>query len=141
MKDVHKNIKKYRLSLGLTQTELAKMLGYADKSMIAKIEAGTVDLPQSRIEAFARALGVTVTDLTGWTEQRKQDSFSYCMEQQMRLLGYVVIYDAEGNVILTHAGAEYEITDQQLKELEARVALFLKVGLQEIIDGSRKIGG
>lgn len=141
MGDLGQKLKRRREELGLSQEDLARLLGYKHKSSINKIELGLVDVPRAKVPAFAKALGMTPAEFSGWTEQRKQDSFSYCMEQQMRLLGYVVIYDAEGNVILTHAGAEYEITDQQLKELEARVALFLKVGLQEIIDGSRKIGG
>lgn len=56
LKTIHKNIKSRRKELKMTQSDLAKKLGYADKSMIAKIEAGLVDLPQSRIEAFAAAL-------------------------------------------------------------------------------------
>ena len=38
MLQLYKNIKKRRLELQLTQTDLATKLGYADKSMIAKIE-------------------------------------------------------------------------------------------------------
>ena len=41
-------------------------MGYADKSMIAKIEKGLVDLPQSKIIAFAEALHVSPGDLMGW---------------------------------------------------------------------------
>ena len=34
--------------------------------MIAKIEKGAVDLPQSKIIAFAEALNVSPSDLMGW---------------------------------------------------------------------------
>ena len=44
MLQIYSNIKTRRKQLGYTQTELAKKLGYADKSMIAKIEKGQVDL-------------------------------------------------------------------------------------------------
>lgn len=125
----------------MTQSELAEKLGYADKSMIAKIEAGVVDLPQSRIEAFAVALGTTKDALTGWTEDRKTVSFSYCLEQQMKLLGWVVLYDADGNVILTHDGVEYEVTEENIKELESRVALYMDFLLNDLAKNSRKIGG
>ena len=53
MLQLYKNIKKRRTELKLTQTELATKMGYADKSMIAKIEKGLIDLPQSKIIAFA----------------------------------------------------------------------------------------
>lgn len=68
MLELYINIKKRRLELGLTQTELAKLVGYADKSMIARIEAGSVDLPQSKIEIFAKVLKTTAPDLMGWNE-------------------------------------------------------------------------
>ena len=50
----------------MTQTDLALKMGYADKSMIAKIEKGNVDLPQSKILAFANALETTPGELMGW---------------------------------------------------------------------------
>lgn len=65
MLDLYINIKDKRKKLGLTQSELAKKLGYADKSMIAKIEQGKVDLPQSKIIAFAKALNTTPSELMG----------------------------------------------------------------------------
>lgn len=43
----------------MSQAELAKLMGYADKSMIAKIEAGKVDLTQSKIILAAKALKTT----------------------------------------------------------------------------------
>ena len=66
MLDLYKNIKKARQDLNLTQSELANRTGYADKSMIAKIESGKVDLPQSKIELFASALNTTPRHLMGW---------------------------------------------------------------------------
>lgn len=68
MLELYENIKKQRLLLKMTQTELAKKLGYADKSMIAKIEKGLIDLPQSKIIAFAEALNTTPSELMGWEE-------------------------------------------------------------------------
>ena len=49
----------------MTQDELAKLTGYTDRSSIAKIERGAVDLPQSKIILFAKALGVTAGALMG----------------------------------------------------------------------------
>lgn len=69
MLDLYKNIKLQRQKLGLTQSDLAKRLGYADKSMIAKIENGNIDLPQSKIVAFSNALNVTPNFLMGWESE------------------------------------------------------------------------
>lgn len=66
MLELYKNIKRRRQQLKMTQTDLALKMGYADKSMIAKIEKGNVDLPQSKILAFANALKTTPGELMGW---------------------------------------------------------------------------
>lgn len=65
MLELYKNIKERRQELKMTQAELAKTLGYADKSMIAKIEKGGIDLPLSKIELFANALDTTPAELMG----------------------------------------------------------------------------
>lgn len=66
MLELYKNIKRRRQQLKMTQTDLALKMGYADKSMIAKIEKGNVDLPQSKILAFANVLETTPGELMGW---------------------------------------------------------------------------
>jgi len=65
MLELYTNIKKYRKLRSMTQDELAKQTGYTDRSSIAKIERGDVDLPQSKIMMFAEALGVTAGTLMG----------------------------------------------------------------------------
>ena len=63
--EMHENIKFLREKLGLSQIELALKVGYKDRSSVAKVESGGVDLPQSKIAAFASALGVTPAELLG----------------------------------------------------------------------------
>lgn len=141
MDNLGQKIKKRREELGLSQEDLAKILGYKHKSSINKIELGAADVPRAKVPAFAKALGMTAIDFSGWTEDRKTVSFSYCLEQQMKLLGWVVLYDADGNVILTHDGVEYEVTEENIKELESRVALYMDFLLNDLAKNSRKIGG
>ena len=64
--EIHENIKRLRKQRGLSQEELAHLVGYTDRSSIAKIEAGRVDLSQSKIALFANALGTTPAELLGW---------------------------------------------------------------------------
>lgn len=66
------NIKKYRTEKGLSQAELAKLCGFDSsnsRSTISKIEKGVNDVPASTLKAIAKALGVTVCDLTQNTEE------------------------------------------------------------------------
>ena len=67
MLELYQNIKKYRIEKKMTQDELAKKAGYTDRSSIAKIERGDVDLPQSKIHLIANALGVSAGALMGNT--------------------------------------------------------------------------
>lgn len=62
----HENIKLLRQQHGLSQSELAALVGYTDRSSIAKIEAGLVDLQESKLLLFAQSLGVTVPQLMGF---------------------------------------------------------------------------
>lgn len=66
MLELYQNIKARRISLGMTQTELANKMGYADKGMISRIESGKIDIPLSKVKAFASVLGVSASDLMGW---------------------------------------------------------------------------
>ncbi|WP_322631237.1 XRE family transcriptional regulator [Aedoeadaptatus coxii] len=73
MLDLYKNIKSLRLSKELSQEQLAAMTGYKDRTSIAKIEAGKVDLSQSKIIEFAKALGVSPSYLMGWNSSDDVD--------------------------------------------------------------------
>lgn len=66
MLELYENIKRYRKAAKLTQEELARRTGYTDRSSIARIEKGEIDLPQSKIKQFAEALGTTPGHLMGW---------------------------------------------------------------------------
>lgn len=65
MYELYQNIKRYRLLKGWSQEELARRTGYADKSMISRIESGKVDLSQSQILKFAEIFGVSASELMG----------------------------------------------------------------------------
>lgn len=69
MLKLYENIKMYRKAAKLTQEELARLTGYTDRSSIARIEKGEIDLPQSKIKQFAEALGTTPGVLMGWVSE------------------------------------------------------------------------
>jgi transcriptional regulator with XRE-family HTH domain len=63
---IGKRIKQRRNELGITQSELARRMGYKHKSSINKIELGKNDVSQSKIIRFAEALNTTPAYLMGW---------------------------------------------------------------------------
>lgn len=69
MLKLYTNIKTCRKAAKMTQEELARRTGYTDRSSIARIEKGEIDLPQSKILQFAEALGTTPSHLMGWDEK------------------------------------------------------------------------
>jgi len=92
--ETHEIIKDLRIKRGLSQGQLATMVGYKDRSSIAKVEAGKVDLSQSKIAAFADALNVTPADLIGldqmFLEEIVEDSRSgrtAAKEEMYRVFG------------------------------------------------------
>lgn len=61
----YEKIKILRKRNGWSQTELAQRVGYTDKSMISKIEKGSVDIPRSQVIKFADAFNITASELIG----------------------------------------------------------------------------
>ena len=58
-------IRTLREKQGMSQEALASLLGYRDRSSIAKIEAGKVNLAQSKLTALCRIFDVQIHDLLG----------------------------------------------------------------------------
>lgn len=65
MLKLYQNIRELRKQNNWSQEELARRMGYTDRSSIAKIEGGKVDLSQSKILEFAHVFGVDAGELMG----------------------------------------------------------------------------
>ena len=65
---IGEKIKERRISLGLTQDDLAKRVGYKSRSSINKIELSR-ELPLRKIEQLATALNVDPSYLMGWKDE------------------------------------------------------------------------
>lgn len=63
MNGVYDRIRQLRIANGLTLEELARAVGYSDKSMMGHIEHGKVDLPLTKVAAIAQALHTTPKEL------------------------------------------------------------------------------
>lgn len=73
LKEMGLRIATLRKSLNITQDALAQMTGYTSRSSINKIEKGMVDIPQSKIVEFAKALGTTPTFILGTEENTPEE--------------------------------------------------------------------
>ena len=68
MNTIGDRIKAERLEKGISQDELARVLGYKSRSSINKIEKDGRNLPQQKIAAIAQILGTTPSYIMGWDE-------------------------------------------------------------------------
>lgn len=67
---IGERIRQRRLELNMTQDELAHKAGYKSRSSINKIELSR-DLPLRKIQAVAKALDTTPSELVGWEEPQE----------------------------------------------------------------------
>lgn len=63
---IGEKIKIRRMELGWSMEELAEKTGYAHKSAISRIEAGTRDVSQTKAKKFAEVLGTSIAYLMDW---------------------------------------------------------------------------
>lgn len=66
---MYDRIRKLRIEQQMSQDDLAKKVGYTSRSMISRIEAGQVDISQSKVKAFAAALDTTIDYLMDGKEE------------------------------------------------------------------------
>lgn len=71
---IGERIKQRRVELEWSQRELAKRMKYSNHTTITKIEAGQVDISQSRIKQFSEVLGVSIAYLMGWEEEPSEET-------------------------------------------------------------------
>lgn len=101
MLELYENIKRLRKQNKWSQTELAKRAGYTDRSSIAKIEKGEVDLPQSKILTFAKVFGVAPGELMGWDlntsdiifERINKEASQHRLDQYAKILSQIANLD------------------------------------------------
>lgn len=138
MTDLYKNIKNRRIELNMTQTELAKKVGYADKGMISRVENGKVDLSQSQIMKFAEALSTDPAVLMGWDvlfEKTKSlpilDVSTITNDQIPTLPDLINLGDRKEAHLIEYAKRLYEKYQAASPEIQQAVDLLLKTDKQD----------
>ena len=111
MLDLYKNIKKRREELKITQAQLAELTGYADKTMISKIENGLIDLPQSKIAVMADALRTTPRILMGWEDD--DESQEYYLDPETARMAQELL-DSPGQRMLLDATRDLRPEDMDM---------------------------
>ena len=84
--NLYERIRQLRISAGMSQDDLARAMGYKDRSMITKIESGKVDISQKKILAFSRVLNTTPAYLMGWTDSYPERPEEYATTSESRII-------------------------------------------------------
>lgn len=137
--ETYEIIRKLRKEHRLTQEELAVRVGYTDRSAIAKIEAGKVDLPQTKIALFAKALGVSPAALMG-IDEKPQPATAPAAMVSFPVIGRVAAgYD--GQALEEYTGAQESIPAEDLHGRPASDYMVLRVNGNSmyplLLDGDR----
>ena len=129
MIELYKNIKELRVQNHWTQEELARRMGYTDRSMIAKIESGKVDLARSKIIEFAKVFNIPPGDLMGgedeWAGEVKDENAPVFKVSDREP---VVVSDDERGLIF-----KLRALDQKRRDTIMRLIDFL---IKEVTDGN-----
>ena len=132
MKRVGDLVRRRREEMGLSQEGLAHLLSYEHKTSISKIEKGKAGIPREMLPKFSLVLGVDIPSLAGWDEVRKAESLEYCIEQMMRMIGWDLIQDEEGNMVLNQKGKTYQLEEGDFLRLEEELVMYMQFVLTRL---------
>lgn len=137
--DVGTKIKELRKMQKLTQVDLAKKASIS-RSYLADIERNRYNPSVETLSNLSKGLGLTLSQLV---DENKSDikietKRNYFIEQYLQNLGYEIIYDPEGYLILNTTDAEYEISENDIIDLQKSADSFIKFKISEITSKCRK---
>ena len=118
---LYDRIRTRREQLNMSQEELAKRLCYKSRSTIAKIESGENDITQSKIVAFAKALGVKPGYLMGWEDAPPSPSLSLTQQEETHIKKYRQL-DADGRERVDYVlDMEHKLANERAEKEEQRL--------------------
>lgn len=111
-----KRIKARREELGMSQEELANILGYKSRSSINKIELQKNDITQHKIAAFAKALRTTPAYLMGWVDED--------IEKKNDMLTDIVLKLQSDDNFREVVSSLYKLTPEQINAVKTFLMAF-----------------
>lgn len=109
-------IKYIREAKGISQEELASILGLKDKSSVCKIERAGDKISTASIKKYAKALNTTVAHLMGWTQDDQNTDYVIEIEEA----GMKIVVEEQkklGNAGLALKLALYRMTKSEIQKL------------------------
>ena len=113
---VGNRIKQRRLELGLTQSELAEKMGYRGKTAVCMAENRGDNITTTKVEKFAKALGVSARWLMGYDSN---------LEAQVEIVDEDIVRREQERQLMEHM---YRMYQRATPEVQSAVDLLLKSG-------------
>lgn len=134
MHDLYSNIKRLRKENGMTQTELAERVGYNAKISVSKVEHGRINLQISKVEMFAKALGVPPEVLCGWVSE--SDTKTETAQEQTDTSSYQTRADQVMQRIISSFQQAVDMSDGSIAtgEVQANMLADISLTLAMILD-------
>lgn len=120
MTTIGERIKKRRLELGMSQDELARIMGYKSRSSINKIETQGQELPIKRVHQLAEALHTTPEYIMGWEEKPKPKSSTKIQFSEESSVNFHRLIDSIADKIELDKSKIYEAILKAMAELDER---------------------
>lgn len=129
MSKIGDRIKERRITLGMTQEELANRMGYKSKSTINKVESGVNDVNQTTASKYATKLGVSVAYLLGWTDDVNyvpdQKTEEYVQMESMQNISVAYLTELTGYNMESIIDDLLKLNRNGLEELHKRLVEML----------------
>ncbi|WP_368234992.1 helix-turn-helix domain-containing protein [Anaerotruncus rubiinfantis] len=127
------NIKEIRRRKGLTQTQLADLIG-VQRAVISKYESGMVEPPIKTLQKIANALGISTYALLDVEEPQKPNHFwTADLEDALRRIGFSLdVCEEDAMIFINYPDGTLEVTDADLRELDESTKSFLRFKLEEL---------
>lgn len=133
---IGEKIRELRKLNKLTQAELAKKSNIS-RSYLADVERDRYNVSLDTLQSIAKALNASM-NLFFDCDAPEIKSKDYYFEQYLDRLGFKTIYDEEGYLILDTSYAQYEISPEDLENLQSSVESFIKFKISEITSDLKK---
>lgn len=136
---VGERIRALRTMQGLTQKELGERCGMAD-SAIRRYESDRGNPTQETLQRIAAALGVSVSDLLGQEEKpQRVRPWGVFLQEKLASVGCSLgVYEEDAYIWINYPDGTLEITEADLKELDASTDAFLRFQLYELREKRKK---
>ncbi len=126
-------IREVRKAAKITQEELAKVIGITHATL-SRYESGAIDPPTSQLQAIAAALKVSVSDLLGQEEKpQRVRPWGVFLQEKLASVGCSLgAYEEDAYIWINYPDGTLEVTEADLKELDASTDSFLRFQLHEL---------